>query len=178
MSSAEKHYPTYTVDDYQSWPGDWELWDGHPIAMGPSPFGPHAKIQSRILILIGNAISEAQCNAEVLTELDWIVSPKTVVRPDVLVVCGDAPEKHLVSRPELIVEVLSASTREQDLGFKKNLFLDQAVPYYLVADPATQELRIFQLKENAYSELPNSKQIQLQICGNCKLTIDTTRVFF
>ena len=31
--------PRYTVDDYESWAGDWELWQGTAIAMTPSPFG-------------------------------------------------------------------------------------------------------------------------------------------
>ena len=42
MSIAPKYQPHYTVDDYQHWEGDWELWNGVAVAMAPSPFGPHA----------------------------------------------------------------------------------------------------------------------------------------
>ena len=28
---------TYTYEDYKRWEGDWELIDGVPLAMAPSP---------------------------------------------------------------------------------------------------------------------------------------------
>ncbi|QEG24236.1 hypothetical protein MFFC18_41530 [Mariniblastus fucicola] len=95
MSSAEKYIPRYTVDDYQHWEGDWQLVEGIAISMNPSPFGPHERAVSRISLCIGNAIEEADFECESYAGLDWIVSDETVVRPDVMVVCGEQPERHL-----------------------------------------------------------------------------------
>ncbi len=41
MSRALKYIPNYTLTDYRRWEGDWELWDGIPVSMSPSPFGTH-----------------------------------------------------------------------------------------------------------------------------------------
>ena len=32
---------TYTYEDYKKWEGDWELIEGVPLAMAPSPIGIH-----------------------------------------------------------------------------------------------------------------------------------------
>ncbi len=40
---VEKYMPRYTIDDYKLWEGDWELIDGIPFAMTPSPFGKYQK---------------------------------------------------------------------------------------------------------------------------------------
>jgi len=44
MSAAPRYIPNYTVNDYMLWEGDWQLIDGVPIAMSPSPFGQHERI--------------------------------------------------------------------------------------------------------------------------------------
>jgi len=86
MSIAPKYLPSYTIDDYQKWEGNWELIDGVPLAMS-SPFAPHARIVTRLARMIGNAIENQKCQCEVYTNLDWIVAKDTVIRPDLMVVC-------------------------------------------------------------------------------------------
>lgn len=66
-----------------------------------------------------------------LMETDWIVSEDTVVRPDIVIVCGPFPERHIVEPPRLIVEVLSPSTEEKDRTAKLDLYTSQAVEFYL-----------------------------------------------
>ena len=48
MSTAPRYVPHYTVSEYARWEGDWELIDGVPIAMSPSPFGPHERVGSEL----------------------------------------------------------------------------------------------------------------------------------
>lgn len=64
------------------------------------------------------AVEDSACGATVLTEIDWIVSDDRVFRPDLLVVCGGPPEKHVVSPPAIVVEILSPSTASRDRGEK------------------------------------------------------------
>ena len=63
--------PRYIYEDYKLWQGDWELIDGYPFAMVPSPYGKHQKIMSRILSIF-NAELEG-CDCDVYPELDWII---------------------------------------------------------------------------------------------------------
>jgi len=39
-----KYLPSYTYEDYKSWEGDWELINGIPYAMAPSPIKIHQKL--------------------------------------------------------------------------------------------------------------------------------------
>jgi Uma2 family endonuclease len=99
MSSASDYRPHYTVEDYRQWEGDWELWSGTAVAMTPGPFGRHAFLLAQAAKVLGNAIDQKACDAVVLAEIDWIVSSDTVVRPDLTIVCGGAPGKHVESAP-------------------------------------------------------------------------------
>jgi len=55
------------------------LWEGIAIAMSPSALGRHQSLVSRIATLLAVAIESNRCKAEMLVELDRIVSDDTVV---------------------------------------------------------------------------------------------------
>jgi hypothetical protein len=93
VSTAPRYLPHYTVADHAAWEGDWELVDGVAVAMTPSPFGRHAERLSRLAASFWNAIDATGCPATVLAEIDWIVTNDTVVGPDLVVVCGPAPQR-------------------------------------------------------------------------------------
>ena len=177
MSTAEKYIPHYTVDDYRHWQGDWELWQGFPVSMSPSPFGAHSKILASACSALKNAIDASACQATVLVELDWIIASDTVVRPDLVVVCGDAPERHLETRPEMIVEIFSASTRERDLTFKRQMYLEQRVPFYWMIDPEQKQLTVLRLESGRYAEMPLSETIELTLCDGCSFEVPIASIF-
>ncbi len=178
MSSAEKYTPQYTVVDYQLWEGDWELWAGSAVAMTPSPFGRHSKLLVDIVTEFNLAIREAKCDATVLAEIDWVISNNTVLRPDVTVVCGDAPERHVEAPPAVVVEVLSASTRERDLTFKRQIYEQQKVPWYLILDPDNNTLLALRLDaDGEYQAVTHDDTLNVDICGECSLAVQVGRVF-
>jgi hypothetical protein len=49
MSLAEKYLPYYTYEDYKQWEGNWELINGIPYAMAPSPLKKHQLVAVRIV---------------------------------------------------------------------------------------------------------------------------------
>jgi Uma2 family endonuclease len=105
MSLAYKYNPRYTVADYQRWEGDWELIDGIPDSMSPSASGEHQQIGMRLANMIFNQLSQTGCSdCQVFYELDWIVDEHTVLRPDLLVVCGEPVQNHL-TRPPVLARV-------------------------------------------------------------------------
>ena len=135
MSTARGYLPSYTIDDYAQWQGDWELWDGVPVAMTPSPFGPHQAASMRLARQIGSQLDVCGCACEVLHEIDWPISNNTVVRPDLVVVCDGVPERHLEAPPVLIAEILSASTEHKDRTAKYELYESRAVQFYITRGP-------------------------------------------
>jgi Uma2 family endonuclease len=101
------------VADYKAWEADWELWAGVRVAMTPSPFDGHQAVLTRLARQIGNELERVKCQAEVLVELDWIISDDTVVRPDLVVVCGPPSEEHLRSAPAIVVEIVSQASHDR-----------------------------------------------------------------
>ncbi len=175
MTAAKKYLPHYTVEDYSRWEGDWELWDGIAISMAPDPFGRHQELLFDLAVMLREALIEANCNAKAVTDLDWIVSHNTVVRPDVSVVCGRIPERHLETTPALVVEVLSESTRDRDRTFKRDLYESQGVAVYMLADPETRatEVLVRNLAGKYEAAIANDDgTVSLTFCGECRITLD------
>jgi Uma2 family endonuclease len=178
MSAATEFAPHYTIDDYQLWKGDWELWDGIAIAMTPSPFGPHQAVMFSLVAELRAGIRSQGCEATALGELDWIVSNDTVVRPDVIVVCGDAPEKHLQQPPALVAEILSRSTRQNDLTYKRELYAKQGVGTYLIVDPETKTIEQLTLTPSGkYRSTDASTRLEVTVCGDCVIAVESTSIF-
>jgi Uma2 family endonuclease len=178
MSSAEKYTPHYTVEDYQLWEGDWELWGGTAVAMTPSPFGGHGSLLGQIVTALNIAVDAAQCQASVIVEVDWIVAIDTVLRPDVTIVCGEPPDRHVESPPALVVEILSASTRQRDLTFKKQIYQEQVVPWYLIIDPEQKTLEAFRLNaDGEYQSVSHDETLDVDICNHCSLAVKVGGLF-
>ena len=140
MSTARKFSTAYTVENYRLWEGDWELIAGIAVSMSPSPFGPHEKFISRLNRSIGNQLEQQDSSCEVYAGLDWIVADDTVVRPDLMIVCGEQPEKHLERAPALVAEVPSPSTRQLDLTTKRDIYQQAGVEHYLIVDLEAQTI--------------------------------------
>lgn len=175
MSIAPRYLPNYTLDDYQHWEGDWELIDGIPFSMSPSPFGLHERIVSRVSRMIGNQLDRNCPDCEVYTNLDWIISNTTVIRPDLMVVCGNQPERHLEYPPALVLEVLSESTRGRDLSAKRSLCRENQVPNYLIIDPIPRSLTLVTPIDETQFAASDSIQISLQAC--CQVNVDCRQLF-
>lgn len=74
--------PLYTYADYKQWEGNWELINGHPHALSPSPLKQHQRVGKKLLVEMDELLETGTgCkDCEVFYELDWIVSNDTIVR--------------------------------------------------------------------------------------------------
>ena len=175
MSSAPRYpIPPQTVADYGHWQGDWELVEGIPIAMSPLPFGPHERLVDDIADALKHQMQIGQCSCRIYRNLDWIISDQDVVRPDLMIVCGEQPERHLQRPPELCVEVLSDSTRRHDQMVKRPLYRDQRVPFYMIAEPGCDRLQLFindNGKEVETVELSGTDSRRIRLPSGCELEL-------
>ncbi len=179
MSTARSYQPKYRVTDYQQWQGDWELWHGYPVSMTPSPFGEHQSVAARLVAQLSRQLDACDADCRVLYEIDWIVDEFTVVRPDVIVVCGPVPAKHVQRTPELVAEILSDSTREKDIGPKRELYFNQQVPIYLIIDPANQTVDASVRRESSWTTIEQNDYatIDLTVGPGCQLQIEIADLF-
>ncbi len=170
-----QHIPRYTYADYVNWKEDWELIGGLPYSLFPSPGFKHGKVASRAGLQFGNAVNiHPGCNCVVLFEIDWKVSAETVVRPDVMIVCGE-PEGDIVENPPvLVLEIISNSSEFKDRNIKFDIYQEHGVRYYLMADYKTQTLEAFELIDGAYKAV---EQMRFELEPGCEVALDVAEVW-
>jgi Uma2 family endonuclease len=169
--------PRYTYGDYKLWEGNWELIKGYPYAMSPSPNRKHQGIGKNLISYFDKSLSETtiDCNCEVFYELDWIMNEETVVRPDIMIICGKFETDFLTFAPTLIVEISSGSTKMKDRNTKFRLYESAGVKYYLIADTEKETVEIFELIENQYKQ--NDTLQLFQLTNSCSIEINTTNLW-
>lgn len=144
--------PHYTVADYQLWEGQWELIDGVPHAMTPSPVRKHSRLLIELSRLLGNELAKVQANClhcEVVAELDWIVGDDTVLRPDIAITCNDQGQ-FISKAPVVVIEILSPATAIKDRNIKFQIYEEKGVAYYVLANPESVSFEVFVLEGGKY----------------------------
>ncbi len=145
-----------TYHEYALLPQDrnrYEVLDGE-LYMTPSPTYRHQRIVSRLHSLLAAYVSR-QGLGEVLTApMDVVLSETNVVQPDVLFVRADRlppiTAKHIPVAPDLIVEVLSPASLEQDREDKKTVYARHGVRHYWIVDPDNRTFEVFELAGSEY----------------------------
>lgn len=166
------YIPTYTVNDWKLWKGDWELIKGNPVPINP-PLNKHQLLAGDLLTYFNIALRKNKplCNCRVLYEQDWIIDETNVVRPDILIACGNIdPNSHITKPPVLIVEIFSNSTQLKDRNTKFNLYEFCGVKYYLMADPDTNSVEVYELTDNKYKQI--FSPFNFKISETCLIEFD------
>jgi len=168
--------PRYTYSDYKNWKEDWELIQGYPYQFLPSAVASHNKVQLKMAFQAENSLlkNDENCNCALFTELDWKVSEETVVRPDLMIICGKEVIDFLEFPPVLILEILSPSTQKKDRTLKFELYQEQGVKYYLLADYIKKTVEVYELIDNRYKEV--ERNIFL-VDKKCEVVFDYEKVW-
>lgn len=156
---------TYTYADYLTWKFNErvELIKGWVHKMSPAPRRIHQEIESNLQGIIWNKIKNNQCRVYSSPFDVRLYKNKgksnneieTVVQPDICVVCDleKLDDRGCVGAPDLIVEILSPSTIKKDYTEKFNLYEENGVKEYWIANPEGRSLQIFHLENDKYVEL-------------------------
>ena len=178
---VEKYREYYTVKDYQQWQGDWELIEGIPFAMAPSPFINHQLIISQLVYLLKKGMENTRnCkNCLVIPEIDWIVKYDTVLRPDVVITCSlNEFKSHLREKPEVVFEVVSPSTAKRDETLKYEIYMREKVPYYVIVYPELKKVRAFKLSKDGYELFFNDVKGILKLNSKeCEIELKVEEIF-
>ena len=176
MSSIQKIIPHYTYDDWVHWEGQWELHEGHPIAMSPTPVPKHQLVAAEIKTELNIARRKANCkNCRVYDGMDYKISEDTILVPDALIVCGEISKKFLDFAPALVVEILSPSTALRDRNTKYQLYERQGVKYYLIIDIDKKMVEAYELRGKEYSLIHPPYEFTLE--EGCIIKPSLTTIF-
>lgn len=154
-SYMSKTQGEYTVeDDYYNLPEDerCEIIDGVIYDMG-APTWTHQEILAILTVEIRNYIKSKNGPCKVLpAPLDVKLGDKTIVQPDVLVLCDKKKnkQKRVEGAPDLAVEIFSPSSRKKDATIKHNKYAEVGVREYWTIDPDNERVIVY-LLEDEYS---------------------------
>lgn len=145
-----------TYDDLPDWEQDGrrhELIGGEHVAE-PSPVPRHQIISANLSHLMGSWIRERRHGRLLTAPVDVVFSPSEVVEPDLLFIARDRlhviGEKYIHDAPDLLVEILSPSTRRRDEVTKRQLYEREGVGEYWVVDPAFETVTVHRLEGGRY----------------------------
>ena len=168
------NYPRYFYNDYKNWKEDWELIYGYPFQILPIST-QKSKLLSNLISQTVNTIQNLNVKKyNAILTLDWKINDDTVIRPDIMVVCGDPKNDFLEMPPVLVIEILSPSNIKTDRVIKFELYQENGVQFYLMVDPLKEKVEVFELIDNKYKQVEKNK---FQIDKNCEIEFDFEKLW-
>ena len=147
MASATQGTVRQTYQDYCATPDDerYELLDGN-LMMVPAPNMKHQKVLLTLARKLGDFTEEHRLGTVYVAPCDVVLSDTDVVQPDVLFI--SRAREHTVTddnvrgAPDLVIEILSPSTADRDLGYKYDLYGRHGVLEYWIVDPMAETIAV------------------------------------
>ena len=113
----------------------------------PSPNFFHQSFVGELSRVIDNFLEEKKLGILLSAPFDVLLSPRDVVEPDLLFVSnsrmGCITDTYIQGAPDLVVEVISESTRRTDRKIKLRLYESFDVIEYWLADPVVQTIEVY-----------------------------------
>ncbi len=146
-----------TYDDLRQMPDDRNRYEiiGGELIVSPSPSRSHQTLAYRLSKLIGSHVDARMLGQVFFAPVDVRLSPHSVVQPDLLFIRQDrldifGPTGPVEGAPDLVVEIVSPSSRVMDRVRKAALYADSGVPEYWLVDPEERTFALLVLDDGQY----------------------------
>lgn len=146
----------FTVEDYLKLPEEErvELIDGVVYDMA-APTDKHQIIADEIQSRFREHIRKNKGKCVTITsplDVQLDCDNKTMVQPDVVIVCDRSKfkEGRVFGAPDLVVEVLSDSTRRKDVMIKGSKYCVAGVREYWIVDPKKKRVYVYQFEREEF----------------------------
>ncbi len=179
----------YTFADVLRWPENErvELIDGEVIMMAP-PARVHQEISVELTRQLANFLEGKQCrvySAPFAVRLfeqnnDTPEDVDTMVEPDISVICDKSKlDKHgCKGAPDMVIEILSPSSRRHDRLVKLNLYQSAGVREYWIVNPEDKTVQVLLLEGNHFlhhEEYGKDDIAKVNVLNDC--FIELSKVF-
>lgn len=170
-----------TYEDYLLLPEDkrYEIIDGE-LFMTPSPKTMHQRLIVKLFRIIDDFVSKGELGEVFIAPYDVALSKHDIVQPDIIFVSKERSniitELNIQGSPDMVIEILSPSTKERDLVLKRKLYAAFGIKEYWIVDPENEKITLLTLGKIGYED-------QGGIKGGCKslllkgLKIDIAKLF-
>ncbi|HYM61817.1 MAG TPA: Uma2 family endonuclease [Thermoanaerobaculia bacterium] len=156
-----------TYEDYAAFPEDGlrhEIIDGEHCVT-PAPNMRHQAISGELFYALRTYLERNPIGKVFSTPCDVVLSDLDVVQPDVLYIANERKqimtEKNVRGAPDLVIEIISDSTRRTDEITKRNLYERFGVAEYWVVDPVVDTVKIYRLTGNRF-------EVAAEVTGEAK----------
>ena len=172
----------YTFADYLAWDEDdhIELIYGYPYMMSP-PLRIHQKVSGALFRQLANYLDGKKCEVYSAPfgvrlfeeEGDRPEDVNTVVEPDLVVVCdpGKLDDYGCKGAPDLVIEILSPSTRRHDRIVKLDLYQRAGVREYWIVDPAKELIMAYWFEQETMEQYSFGEDIPAGIFQDFSIKI-------
>ena len=144
----------YTSEDYWNLPEGRraELIDGQLYDMAP-PSRVHQKLISQFTLVLGQYIRDNHGTCEVYPApfaVNLDAGDKDWVEPDVSVICDPSKldDRGCNGAPDLVIEIVSPSSRRMDYFRKNTLYFESGVQEYWIVDPDRERTTIYRYQND------------------------------
>lgn len=143
--------PTLAYEHLQQMPDDGKRYEllGGELVVSPSPSWQHQQIAWKLVEFLNKAV-RAGFGTAAFAPMDVVLDDHNVVQPDLLFISEGRPEINangtVQGAPDLVIEILSESTRGRDLGAKLRIYARFGVRFYWAVDPEEEAVRIYELE--------------------------------
>lgn len=149
-----------TYEDLIQMPEDgnrYEVIDGE-LFVTAAPMKKHQQLSKRLFLVLHDE-QEAGRGEVYYAPVDVRLATNGIVQPDLLFLLPDRlgiydPSGLIEGAPNIVVEILSPTTRSVDLTRKAALYAREGVPEYWIADPDAPSLTIHTLRNGRYEPVP------------------------
>ena len=142
--------PKLTYEDYLLIPEDGKRHEiiGGEHYVSAAPFIRHQRIVLRLAILLGSFIRSQHLGELLTAPTDVILSPHDIVQPDLLFISNErgsiVTEKNIQGAPDLVIEILSNSTRRLDEVLKRQAYEQFGAREYWICDPTRKTAQVWE----------------------------------
>ena len=146
-----------TYEDYVLFPEDGqrhEIIDGEHY-VSPAPLLRHQQISMRLSSRVGTFIETNRLGEFLAAPADVLLSEHDILQPDLFFVSNERASiltpKNIQGAPDLVIEILSPSTRRLDERLKLERYELLGVREYWIVDPAGRVV-VFQVDGEAFRQ--------------------------
>lgn len=128
---------------------------GGTLTVAPSPSFFHQNIVGELFGELRAFVRQHDLGTVILSPMDVHLTVVDVYQPDILFICKENlsqidPLDRVRIVPDLVVEVLSPSTEEQDYDRKKTIYGECGVAEYWIVDPRERTVEVLLNERGKY----------------------------
>lgn len=156
----------FTYQDYLLFPDDGkrhELIDGERY-MTPAPSTKHQMISANLLGLLHAHLKHTRLGRVFAAPTDVVLSDLDVTQPDLLFIADTHSsiigKRCIQGAPDLVIEILSETTRKFDEITKRKLYERYGVQEYWIVDPELDMIKIHRRPDDTVPSAETDDQLQ------------------